>query len=103
MFIKEGEDEPIDVVWELLLHEMCSLSHQLHLQIRHVVPHLLPPYVLLNPRKFQEIVLSSHYQHHRDFNFRVGYCVLFMLSSSTESMLSEIVKLPYFIRDYGVI
>ena len=90
---KKLKQKLIDLLWELLLHEMGSFRDKLLLHISNILFHLPTLYVLFNPWKFQKIVLSANNQQHRNFNLRLGYGEIVTQSSeTTEFPNSNIVR-----------
>lgn len=73
MALKEFDDVPVHLVWELLLDEMTSFSHVYDLQIRHKALHRSTLDVVLHSRKLETVVLFPHHQQCRDLDFGIEF------------------------------
>lgn len=73
MFPQEGEDQIIHLLRRLLRDEMSSFRQECDLQAGDKIIHLPAPYVVLDPRKLEKVVLFTHYQHCWHSNFWIRY------------------------------
>uniref|UniRef100_A0A9I9EM73 Uncharacterized protein n=1 Tax=Cucumis melo TaxID=3656 RepID=A0A9I9EM73_CUCME len=84
MFSKKCDEKVIDLFWELLLHEMNSISQIYNLQISHKFPHFLSLDIVSNPWNFHKIIFSTHHQQNLSFNLWIAQAQLFMFSPKIE-------------------
>ena len=71
MVLEEAEEQVVDLLWELLLHEVAPLRDVGDLQVRHEVVHDAAAHGGLEPRELEAVVLLPHHHEHRHLELGV--------------------------------
>ena len=71
MVTEEAEEQVVDLLRELLLHEVAPLRDVGDLEVRHEVVHDAAAHGGLEPRELEAVVLLPHHHEHRHLELGV--------------------------------